>query len=199
MTDRVVVPIVEGHGEVESVRILLLRTWNEALLRTEPLEVLRPIRTPKSQLVRRDGLSRAIELAAKKLDARRVSPAFGLILVLCDADDDCPAHVSTELLGWAQQVRADRLAACVLANVEYETWFVAAAESLGAFVRLDGSVTERPEQRRLGKGWVKSRFIGPRYSETADQPRMTAKMDLTSCRARSPSYDKLCRELARLI
>lgn len=38
--------------------------------------------------------------------------------------------------------------------------------------------------------------IGTKYSETQDQPRMTAQMDLALCRRRCPSFDKLCRELA---
>ena len=42
--------------------------------------------------------------------------------------------------------------------------------------------------------WVADRFKG-HYSETVDQPALTAKMDLDLCRERSPSFDKLCREL----
>lgn len=39
--------------------------------------------------------------------------------------------------------------------------------------------------------------IGSPYSPPIDQPRLTAAMDLTMCRAGSRSYDKLCRELER--
>jgi predicted ATPase len=41
---------------------------------------------------------------------------------------------------------------------------------------------------------IKSRV---KYSETIDQPAMTADMDLSLCRRRSPSFDKLCRELEK--
>jgi hypothetical protein len=55
------------------------------------------------------------------------------------------------------------------------------------------------EQDGLSKGWIKSRIRRPKYSVTADMPRLTAAMDSKLCRSRSPSFDKLCRELgARL-
>ena len=87
--------------------------------------------------------------------------------------------------------------ACILANVEYETWFVAAAESLRDFLDFPADATnlQAPEKARSGKGWVQRHFKGPKYSQTLDQPRLTARMDLGLCRARSPSFDKLCREL----
>jgi hypothetical protein len=88
---------------------------------------------------------------------------------------------------------------CVLAIVEYETWFVAAADSLRDFLDIPhtDTVPEAPEPRRSGKSWIERRFRGTKYSETVDQPKMTAAMDLPLCRQRSPSFDKLCRELEK--
>ena len=76
---------------------------------------------------------------------------------------------------------------------------MAAAESLGDVITLrdDERVPESPEEQRCGKHWIQQRMTGVKYSETVDQPRFTARMDLNQCRARSPSFDKLCRELAR--
>jgi hypothetical protein len=86
---------------------------------------------------------------------------------------------------------------CVVANIEYETWFVAAAESLCDFLNesIAVDISNDPETQRQGKGWIERHFSGVKYSETQDQPAMTAKMDLAICRKRSPSFDKLCREL----
>jgi hypothetical protein len=83
--------------------------------------------------------------------------------------------------------------------VEYETWFVAAAESLGQYLELssDEAIPDDPEGARFGKGWIEHRFKGPKYSPTLDQPAMTARMDLEQCRRRSASFDKLCRDLAQ--
>lgn len=88
--------------------------------------------------------------------------------------------------------------AVVFAEIEYETWFVAAAESLGGFLEVgDRPIPENPEAQRAGKGWIQEYYSRPgrSYSEPVDQPAMTASMDLSLCRRRSPSFDKLCREL----
>jgi hypothetical protein len=62
-----VAPIVEGHGEVESIRGLIERiTWNFG--RECVARVLRPIRVPKAKAVAdRDELLRAVDLAALNL------------------------------------------------------------------------------------------------------------------------------------
>ncbi len=192
-----VAAIVEGHGEYESIRLLLTRIWHE-ILGGECIDVLQPIRQKRHQLAKQDGLEKAVRLAALKLaNATGVSmPAA--ILILVDADEDLPCRLAPELLGWAKAARSDIDIFCIVANVTYETWFIAAAESLRGYLRLpdDMAIFDTPEQQRLGKGWIERNFQGAKYSETQDQPSMTAKMNLTMCRARSPSFDKLCRELA---
>ena len=225
-----VVPIVEGHGEQGSVRILLQRIWTN-LLGGDYLEVLQPIRIPRTKLVRsaplepsqrtasegekpervdRVELERCITLARLKL--LRSTPAeqgrgdtgatrCDFVLVLLDADEDPACELGPAVQAAAEAIWPDLDAACVLANPEYETWFVAAAESLDRYLEVEeeDELPEAPEEAGLKKGWVQERFQGARYSETVDQPRMTAAMDLELCRRRSPSFDKLCRELeARL-
>ncbi|GAG17177.1 unnamed protein product [marine sediment metagenome] len=124
-----------------------------------------------------------------------------MVLVLIDADKDPPCILGPELLASAREVDVRADVSCVLANIEYETWFVAAAKSLHELLKLppDTQIPEDPETRRLGKAWINDHFRGTKYSETIDQPRMTALMDLSRCRARSPSFDKLCRELEKRI
>jgi hypothetical protein len=189
-----VAPIVEGHGEDYAVRTLLTRVWVE-LLGGEFIDVLRPIRGKRHQLVRPKDLERAIGLAALEL-AEKASEDPSVILLLLDADDDAPCLLAPRLLATAQACRPDLDVTCVLANVEYETWFVGAAASLTRFLEQPEGPGNHPEQLRRGKGWVEEHFIGStRYSETLDQPRLTAEMDLGMCRAACPSFDKLCREL----
>ena len=124
-----------------------------------------------------------------------------LILILLDADDDLPCELGPKVLQLAYSARSDHNISCVIANVEYETWFVAAADSLSQFLSLkEGeSAPTDPESDRCGKGWIKTRFQGIKYSKTVDQPKLTAHMDLSMCRRRCPSFDKLCRDLEGLI
>lgn len=192
-----IAPIVEGHGEDNAVRILLQRIWTE-LLGGEWVQVIQPIRSKRTKLVQPRELGRAVDLAMLKLrSAESSDPA--MILVLLDADEDAPCRLGPELLEIARKHRADADLSCVVANVEYETWFVAAAASLSDQLDLsrDQRLPEHPEKSRLGKAWIQQRFLGVKYSETVDQPSMTSRMDLRQARERSPSFDKLCRDLKK--
>jgi hypothetical protein len=192
-----VAAIVEGHGEYESIRLLLTRIWHE-ILGGEWIDVLQPIRQKRHKLSKESELRKAIQLATLKLANAAGTPMRSTIVILVDADKDLPCILAPELLKWAKSERSDVDVICIVANIEYETWFVAAAESLRDYWRLptDMPVPNDPEQQRHGKAWVERHFKGAKYSETQDQPAMTAKMDIVLCRARSPSFDKLCRELA---
>jgi hypothetical protein len=190
-----VAPIVEGHGDVEAVRILLRRVWAH-FVGGDILEVLPPARIPKSKLVQRQELIKAVDIAC--VNASRIPRGERwFILILFDADEDCPATLAGSLREALTSERGHLDIALVIANVEFETWFVAAAESLQRYFNLTGSArTDDPEGSRQGKGAVQW-LMGGHYGERADQPSLAAAFDLQLCRSRSPSFDKLCRELER--
>ncbi len=195
-----IAPIVEGDGEVAAIRILLQRIWTE-LLGGEHADVKRPILRKRDRLIREqfNELSDGIEFAVRMLAEEGSDP--GLILVLVDAEDDMACELGPELLKRARNCRPDADVACVIANRCYETWFVAAASSLSKYLDLtnDPVLPENPELTAQRKDWIAQRIRGVKYSEPVDMPRLTAAMDLKLCRSRSPSFDKLCRELeARL-
>jgi len=193
-----VMPIVEGDGEVPAVPILLRRICHELLTDVVP-HVLTPIRQRRDRLIANKDqcLANAVNLAVSKLRQFHVPDSRDLILVLFDADKQCAAELGPSTLSLASGSRSDADIAVVLAVTEYETWFVAAAPSLEDSLDIDDpdEFPTEPEQQRCGKGWIKKHFNGPKYSETVDQAKLTAKMDLAMCRERSPSFDKLCREI----
>ncbi|MGB7159176.1 MAG: DUF4276 family protein [Tepidisphaeraceae bacterium] len=193
-----VAPIVEGQGDEAAARLLLQRVWIELVGGTHA-NVLKPIRRSRGLLLRQDSgdLEKAINLALLKLERY----GDGLVLILIDAEEDCQklGSLGPLLLDRAQRARGDKDIAVVVANIMYETWFVAAAASLTEYLDLpeDDPLPPDPEAERLGKGWIKQRTKWGKYSETADQAAFTARMDLALCRAHSPSFDKLCRELEK--
>ena len=81
------ITIVEGHGDVEAVRVLLRRVLQEKLQRYD-VAIEPSIRVPKDKLLKPGELERAVNLAA-----RRTSATDGIV-VLVDADDDCPAELA---------------------------------------------------------------------------------------------------------
>ncbi|WNG21598.1 DUF4276 family protein [Cystobacter fuscus] len=183
--------IVEGHGEVHSLPILLRRVAREM----EPgfhFSVLNPFRIPRGQLVKEEGLRRAVEFMARKVGND------GRILILLDADDDLPCQLGPRLLAQARDCRPDRDISVVIAMREYEAWFLTAAESLRGQRKLPVDLTppSRPEDIRDAKGWLDQRMPDG-YSETLHQPALTELFDLAAAR-RSDSFDKFFREVGRL-
>ena len=189
--------IVEGHGEHAAVRSLLQRIWYEHL-NGDGLEVLRPFRISQGKMLNEDGLKKAVDAAKIELDLKPPDEFRKLVLILIDSEGTLPCQLAPILLGWANQARSDADIACVLPHIMFETWFVSAATSLTGQNDLPSDLTtpEKPEENRLGKTWLKKQM--PRnYIETVDQARFVGRMDLAECRANSPSFDKLCRELQK--
>jgi hypothetical protein len=185
--------IVEGHGEVQAVPILL-RRLRDLLAPEVQLEVGVPIRVPRSNLAKQEDLKRYVTLAASQ------AGEDGGVLVLLDADDDLPCELGPRLLKYAKEARSDRRIRVVAAMREFEAWFLAAAESLRGRRDLPADLTAPadPEAIRDAKGWLTRHMVGRSYRETIDQPALTAMFDIPSAR-RSKSFDKLCRDVESLL
>lgn len=187
------ITIVEGYGEVAAVPVLLRRVLHEKLQRYD-VGIESPIRVPKNKLLKPDELERTVNLAV-----RRTSATDGII-VLVDADDDCPAELAPAMATRAAQSRPDRRISVVIAKSEFESWFVAAADSLAGYRGLyDGLVAPANAERiRDAKGWLSSNMpTGLTYRETIDQAAFASKIDLEQAR-QCPSFDKFVREIRTL-
>jgi len=186
--------IVEGHGEVEAVPILLRRI-GETLDPPVYPEIKPPIRTPASKLLKEGELERAVELAALK------SGPGGAIFVLLDCDDGCPAELGPRILERAINTRRDRPIAVVLAKKEYEAWFLAGALSLRGRrgLAVDLEPPSNPESIRDAKGWLTHHMpANTSYTETTDQPALTAVFDMRAART-ADSFDKCYRDVVELL
>jgi hypothetical protein len=186
--------IVEGHGEVGAVPVLIRRIAAE-LYPDLSLVIPHPIRISKAKLVKSGELERTVELAARQIGGS------GAVFILIDSDTDCPAQLGPALLQRALHVRGNLPIAVVLAKCEFEAWFLSAAESLrgqrGLLTHL--RPPPEPEEIRDAKGWLNQRMErGRRYSERPDQPAFTARFDFTAAR-RADSFDKCYRDIIRLL
>ncbi|RKU17511.1 hypothetical protein C6500_15275 [Candidatus Poribacteria bacterium] len=186
--------IVEGHGDVVAVPLLIRRIAAE-LHPDLVIETPRPIRVQRNQIVQADKFERRVELAAQRIGGQ------GSIFIILDADDSCPAQLGPELLNRASQVRSDLPIAVVLAKYEFEAWFLASAESLRGQRGLRDNIQppNDPETIRGAKEWLTHRMEGSRtYSETHDQPALAALFDIDKAR-QVDSFDKCYREIVRLL
>lgn len=189
---RKIATIVEGHGEVEAVPILLRRI---ATLMGAAVHAPRPIRVKRDKFVKAGELERAVDFAARRVDTD------GCILILLDAEKDCPKDLAPTLLRRAMEARPDREIRVVLAKTEYEAWFVAAAGSIAGKRRIEPSATPPDDPESVGspKAWLRRRM--PRhqpYSETLDQAALSSVFDLEAARS-APSFDKLWRDVTSLL
>jgi Domain of unknown function (DUF4276) len=190
----IVVPIVEGHGEVPAVPVLLRRLAQWLTPDVVPV-VSTPIRVSRDKFLNKDEEFRRILLLAgsKCADA-------GWILVLLDADDDCPVELAHRVLDRARQVVPHRPISVVIPNREFEAWFLACASSLQGVRGLvvTEPVTVRAEDVRGAKEWLSKRMLGGGYGETTDQAAFCSCMDLAMALAGSRSFRKLHDDWLRL-
>jgi len=197
MTSPRLAAIVEGHGEVEAVPVLVRRIALELdpglVPKVDPV-----LRVPASRLRKEGELERHIELAARKMRGK------GGIMVLIDCDwvdDACPKFDAPPLLQRARNTRPDMPISVILAYREYEAWFIAAAESLRGRRGLPADLlaAPNPEVIRGAKEWLSDRMPATQpYTETADQAALTQIFDMTSAR-RTESFDKCYREIVGLL
>lgn len=185
--------VVEGRGEVAAIPNLCMRILRQYLLDTAWMVDQDPIRQPRGKLVdetvrsplRRchaDGLRRAVLLARQ---TRRADA----VLILCDADDDCPATWGPDA---ARAIQVLMPGDAVMAVREYETWLLL-------------NFTE-DELRRAGVAAAESkrgakealRRLVPGYLPTTHQLAETRRLDIARVRKRSESLDKLVRALATI-
>ena len=187
-----IVPIVEGQGEETAVPLLLRRLRDEAGLWN--LEVGRPIRQRRTQLVKKATLQAAVRIATVREDC-------AAILVLFDADDDCPKECAPTLELWACEAAGGKPCAVVIANREYEAWFLAGMEALRGHCRIQqGAVSHHdPESVRPAKEELERNMPpGVSYSPPVDQVKLTAHLDFERAYRNCRSFRKLVKAFGAL-
>jgi hypothetical protein len=135
-----------------------------------------------------------------EFSARRVGGRGGILLLL-DSDDDCPARLGPELQQRATTARSNVPLSVVIAKQEFESWFLAAAESLRGSRGLSSilDAPSDPESLHGAKEWLSAHMEGGRvYVETLDQPALAALFDFDIAR-RADSFGKFHREIVRLL
>lgn len=186
-----IVSIVEGDGEVDAFPVLLRRlaAWLTPELQ---LNIAYPIRVRRDRFLNReDEFARQLQLAGSKCNGN------GLVIVLLDADDDCPVQKAHEIRQRAHNIIPHQAMSVVLANREYEAWFIAAALSLHGQRGFDSGNDHpaEPDGVRGAKEWISRRMPpGKKYYEKADQPAFSQRMDLQQAFEGSRSFRKLCKE-----
>ena len=186
-------PIVEGHGEVAAVPVLLRRLIDEA--QAWRVNIGRPIRRSRGQLVQQAQLEQAVNLALRQ-------PGCDAILIMFDGDRDCPAELGPRVHRWATAAAGSVPCEVVLPHREYEAWFLAAVESLRGYrgVRPDAPPCPDPEAPRGAKAKLEAGMdAGKSYLETAHQPAFSARFSMAAAHAQCRSFRKLTKSFGSLL
>jgi hypothetical protein len=179
-----IVPIVEGIAEVESVPVLmrrLLHQWGKY-----QLEIEKPVRVKRNQVVKQDELERRVIMAMNRPNCR------GIVVIL-DSDDDCPKELAPELLERAKKIAQSVPVSVILPKSELESWFVGSIESLRGLRGISASACSPsgPEDIRDAKGYLTKAMEGSqRYLEVDDQPAFAERFDLDQALAKCRSFRK---------
>ena len=181
ISTRYIVPIVEGQGEMEAAPVLLRRILYE---RSDHYDV--NVLPPKNA----NGKGRLVRRFEDFLRYAASEDGCVAILVLLDADEDCPVELGTELASRASSINLHVPTVVVCAKREYESWFLASDED------FQGD----PEEYNSAKRWLNRRFAsGLTYKETKDQVRFSATMDIDAAFEASRSFRRLCDAVDELV
>lgn len=184
---RRITSIVEGHGEVAALPILLRRICAE---RGHYPLTSKPHRIPRTDFT-----------TSRLTDAYRLQRAraadHGIVVVLCDLGDDDPIRLRAAV--HAVLPPDDSLVIGVAVR-EYEAWFLAALESLRGHRAVRSEATnhldaERPRnaKKRLEEAMHES------YKETIHQAAFSELAELDAVRSTCPSFRDLCEALWRAL
>jgi hypothetical protein len=212
MPKYVIVPIVEGRGEVEAVPILL-RSWlGFRRYRNVQVDLAGPVYAggKGSITVAHDKTNElGIEYYVEKALLR--DPLPDIILVLLDADKECPRTLAAGLLARARAlVPLDYPIGVVVAKREYEAWFLAGFPSTRfrqALTALGFRLTRHSLPRGMDVEAIAdckkevAKLLGlKKYSPAVHQPALTRILPITrGMSRRSRSFRKLLEELQGLL
>ncbi len=194
-----IVPIVEGGGEVAALPKLLHRLLYER--QRYDIQIAKPINAKGcGNLKKPDGLEKFLLAAA-------LEPDCSAILILMDADKDCPKTLAE---GFTKRIRSAGIifpTAIVVAKCEYEVWFLASLNTmtdkslpdgviLPAGLEFSGDVEAKPGV----KEWLTSHLPGSRtYKENEDQAPMTKWIDIALAKQNSRSFRRLCHAVEEML
>lgn len=187
-----VVPIVEGHGDAAAVPVLLRRLVDIAKA-WHAVRIGQPIRCNRGQLVKQGELRKRVRLA-------RLRRNCGAILIIFDSDKDCPVELAAQVREWAVAEAGPVPCDVVLAEPEYEAWFLAAVESLREHhsVKSNAQSHPEPESPPGAKGGLEA-MMHISYSERTHQPAFSAIFCMAAAFEHCRSFRKLVGSFGRLM
>lgn len=189
---RKILPIVEGDSEVNAIPVLLRRIINR--VKAFEIQIDKPWLVKRDQVIHKEGV-----IENKIRAALIMRDDVSAIIIILDADSDCPVEIAANLLQRCR-VTTQIPISVIMAKSKLECWFLGAKESLQGVrgIKADAETPEDPES--LGIGRLKNNMEkGFTYHKVYDPPAFAAKMDIDMAIESCPSFARFVRETERLI
>lgn len=199
--------IVEGDGELKAAPKLL----SKALLHIERYDVS-PGRTQntggRAKLLRSERRSAKDRRFEDYIERAYREPNEDAVLVLLDADNDCPVTLAKQLASRVIAYGARRPTAIVVAHRMYEAWFLACGPALvgcalpgcPAFDETFVVPNSSDKTTRGPKAHIEKHLPRDRgYKETQDPEILTSWLDIEMARQNSRSFQRFLSAVQQLL
>ena len=192
-----IVPVVEGAGDVAALPGLLTRILLEKYNRADVI-----VAQGKSKVVAANGRMKLESKLEQFLQHAHNKPECAAILVLLDADDDCPVTVANQLSQRCEQYRSICPVQVVYADRSYESWFLASLDTIRGQGDIPGTISIQTPVESINnpKQWLTEQMpSGQAYKETAHQAPFSRLIDVELAYHNSRSFRRLCHALEQLL
>ncbi len=192
-----IVPVVEGDGEVAAFPGLLSQILLEKHNRPDVV-----VARGKRGVVNAKGRPNLEKKLEKFLQHAQNKPDCDAILVLLDADNDCPVTLGQQLSQRCEQIGTKCPVQVVCARRSYESWFLASLESIKgkSIIPHTAVLSDDAEGLPDPKRWLNDqRPPGQAYKETSHQAALSSFIDLDPAQKNSRSFRRLCHALEQLL
>jgi len=162
---------------------------------TQETVIAKPIRVKRQQVIKEGQLERAVGQALLRPNCRA-------IVIILDADDDCPKELAPSLLERARKAAPSILVSVVLPKSELESWFIGSISSLRGVrgIAETASLSPDAEAKRDAKGWLTNMMGGRRvYVEVDDQPAFAATFEFELAYKHCRSFRKFQKDFKAIM
>ena len=192
-----IVPVVEGAGDVAALPELLGRILRERFNRPDVI-----VAQGKSGVVNANGRQNLESKLENFLQHAQNKPQCDAILVLLDADDDCPVALAQGLLERCERMGLNRPVQIVCAHRCYESWFLASLDTIKGQRGISDTAVlpQAAEDVSNPKQWLTDQMpTGQAYKETIHQASLSRSIDIGEAHKISRSFRRLCHALEQLL
>ena len=192
-----IVAVVEGVGDAAALPELL-----DKILREKHGRYDVSVAHGKTRVVTANSRQKLEKNLDKFLRYAQKKPDCAAILVLVDADVDCPVELATKLSQRRDQIGTNCPVQIVCARRAYETWFLASLDTIKGRHGIPNTVTLSTDAEDVPdpKRWLTDQMpSGQAYKETTHQPSLSRAIDLDMAHRNSRSFRRLCHALEQLV